>query len=50
MTFTEAMNWASEAFEFIAAMVLAAGLLWSVALALVAWRRSRDGRRAYGPD
>jgi uncharacterized membrane protein len=47
MTFTETMTRASEAFEFIAAMVLAAGLLWSVGLALAAWRRSRDGRRAY---
>jgi uncharacterized membrane protein len=47
MTFTETMRWASEAFEFIAALVLAVGLLWAVVLALAAWRRSGDGRRAY---
>ena len=47
MTFTETMTWASEAFEFIAALVLAVGLLWAVVLAAAAWRRSGEGRRGY---
>jgi uncharacterized membrane protein len=47
MTFTETMTRASEAFEFIAALVLGIGLLWAVVLAFAAWRRSGEGRRAY---
>jgi uncharacterized membrane protein len=47
VTFTEAMKWASEAFEFVAALVLGVGLVWAVALSLAAWRRSGDGRHGY---
>ena len=47
MTFTEVMTWTTEAFEATAAAVLALGLVWSVILAVRAWRRSGDGRRGY---
>ena len=45
--FTEVMTWTSEAFEAMAAAVLALGLVWSIFLAVRAWRRSGDGRRGY---
>ena len=45
MTFKEVMTWTSEAFEVLAALVLAFGLVWAVFPAVRAWRRSGDGRR-----
>lgn len=45
MTFKEVMTWTSEAFEVLAALILAFGLVWAVFLAVRAWRRSGDGRR-----
>lgn len=47
MTFTEVMERAAQIFEAVAAVVLVAGLAWSLGLALVVWRRSRGGRQGY---
>ena len=47
MTFTEAMERVAQGFEALGALVLLGGLLLAVVLAAQAWRRGRDGRRAY---
>jgi uncharacterized membrane protein len=47
MTFTEWMTRTSEAFEALAALVLALGFVWAVILATVAWRRLGQGQRGY---
>jgi uncharacterized membrane protein len=47
MTFTEAMEHVAQAFEVVGAVILMAGLFVSVALGVRAYRRSRDGARAY---
>jgi len=46
MTFTELMTHISEAFEELAALVLALGFVWSVVLSVRAWR-AEDGRQGY---
>src|SRR3954468_15110044 len=48
MTFAEAMGHVAQVFEVIGAAVLLGGLFVSVALGVRAFRRSRDGGRAYG--
>jgi uncharacterized membrane protein len=47
MTFSEAMERVAQLFEAIGALVLLVGLLFCFTLAMRAFRRSRDGRRAY---
>ena len=47
MTFSEAMERVAQLFEAIGALVLLVGLLFCFILAIRAFRRSRDGRRAY---
>ncbi len=45
--FTIAMGFAAQAFEGLGALILTIGLLWSVVLAVLAWRRSGSLQRAY---
>jgi uncharacterized membrane protein len=47
MTFSEAMEHVAQLFEAIGALVLLVGLLFCFTLAIRAFRRSGDGRRAY---
>jgi uncharacterized membrane protein len=47
MTFSEAMERVAQLFEAIGALVLLVGLVFCFTLAIRAFRRSRDGRRAY---
>ena len=46
-TFTTVMDHVAQAFEALGALILVVGVLWSLALAVVAWRRTRSGDRAY---
>ena len=46
-TFTAVMESAARAFEALGALVLIVGVLWSVGLAAIAWRRTASGRVAY---
>ena len=46
-SFTTAMDYAAQAFEGLGALILTIGLLWSVVLAVLAWRRSGSQQRAY---
>lgn len=46
MAFTEVMERAAQGFDALGAAVLVVGLLWSVLLAVRAWR-AEGGRRAY---
>lgn len=46
-TFTTAMEGAARAFEALGAVVLILGVVLSVSLAVVAWRRAGSGRDAY---
>jgi uncharacterized membrane protein len=41
------MDHVAQAFEALGALILVVGVLWSLALAVVAWRRTRSGDRAY---
>ena len=47
MTFTETMDKMAEGFEVVGVVVLVIGLVWSLALAVVVWRRSGNGRAGY---
>jgi uncharacterized membrane protein len=47
MTFTEAMETVAQIFEAIGALVLLAGLLLALGLAVRVLRKSGDGQRAY---
>ena len=47
MTFSEAMERVAQLFEAIGALVLLVGMLFCFTLAIRAFRRSHDGRRAY---
>ena len=46
-TFTNAMEYVAQAFEALGALILIIGVLWSVALAVIAWRRTRNAGSAY---
>jgi uncharacterized membrane protein len=46
-SFTTAMGYAAQAFEGLGALILTIGLLWSLVLAVQAWRRSGSLQRAY---
>src|SRR3954463_1155778 len=47
MTFAEAMGHVAQIFEVIGAAVLLGGLFLSIGLGVRAFRRTRDGTRAY---
>jgi uncharacterized membrane protein len=46
-TFTTVLDHVAQAFEALGALILVIGVLWSLALAVLAWRRTRSGDRAY---
>ena len=46
-SFTAAMEHVAQGFEALGAAILVAGVVWSAALAIVAWRRSRAAGRTY---
>ncbi len=46
-SFTTVMDYAAQAFESLGALILTTGLLWSVVLAVLAWRRSGSLPPAY---
>jgi uncharacterized membrane protein len=46
-TFTTVMEHIAQGFEALGVAVLVIGVVWSVALALVVWRRSRAADRAF---
>jgi uncharacterized membrane protein len=46
-SFTTVMGHAAQAFEGLGALILTIGLLWSVVLTVLAWRRSGSLRSAY---
>src|SRR5664279_2058341 len=47
VTFTEVMEHVARAFEGVGALVLVAGLIWSLAYSAIVWRRSASGRQGY---
>ena len=47
VTFAEIMHLVALGFEVVVAVELVVGLLWSVVLAAVVWRRTRDGGATY---
>jgi uncharacterized membrane protein len=47
VTFTGVMEHVAQAFEALGALILAIGVLWSVWVAIVAWRRSRQPTTGY---
>jgi uncharacterized membrane protein len=46
-TFTTAMDHVAQGFEALGALILVIGVLWSLVLAVLAWRRSGAGPSAY---
>ena len=48
MGFVDLMEDVAKGFEAFGVAVLVVGLLWSIVLAAVVWRRTRAGREAYG--
>jgi uncharacterized membrane protein len=46
-TFSMAMDHVAQAFEALGALILVVGVLWSVVLAVLAWRRPGTPRQAY---
>ena len=46
-TFATAMDHVAQAFEGLGALILVVGVVWSVVLAVLAWRRSGSGNTAY---
>ena len=46
-TFTTVMDHVAQGFEALGAVVLIVGVVWSIVLAVIAWRRSGQPRRAY---
>ena len=46
-TFTTVMDHVAQGFEALGAAVLVVGVVWSIVLAVIAWRRSGKPRRAY---
>lgn len=46
-TFTTVMDHVAQGFEALGAAVLVVGVLWSVTLAILAWRRSRQAYQGY---
>lgn len=48
MSFVELMENVAKGFEAVGVAVFVLGLLWSAALAVSVWSRSKNGREAYG--
>lgn len=46
-TFAAVMDHVAQAFEGLGALILIIGVAWSLALAVLAWRRSGSPQRAY---
>jgi uncharacterized membrane protein len=46
-SFTTVMDHVAQAFEALGALILVIGVVWSVVLAVMAWRRSGSRKRAY---
>jgi uncharacterized membrane protein len=46
-TFTTVMDHVAQGFEGLGAAILIIGVFWSIVLAVIAWRRSGQPRRAY---
>ena len=46
-SFSTAMDQVARGFEALGALILVIGVVWSVVLAVVAWRRSGSPQRAY---
>lgn len=46
-TFATTMDHVAQAFEGLGALILVVGVVWSVVLAVLAWRRSSSGKTAY---
>ena len=46
-TFATVMDRVAQGFEALGAAILVVGIVWSFALAVVAWRRSRQPAKAY---
>ncbi len=46
-TFTTVMEHVAQAFEALGAVILVAGVLWSLVLAAVVWHRSGEAARGY---
>ncbi len=46
-SYTTVMDHVAEGFEVLGTLILAVGVLWSFVLAVLAWRRSGSGQRAY---
>ena len=47
LVYTTIMDHVAQAFEVLGTLILAIGVLWSFVLAVLAWRRSGSGQRAY---
>jgi uncharacterized membrane protein len=47
VTFSEVMERVAQGFEGLGALILVVGFLWSVGLALSAWRRTASGRTGF---
>ena len=47
MTFSEVMEHIARAFEAVGALVLVAGLVWSLMYSAIVWRRTASGRKGY---
>ena len=45
--FTQAMEYVAQGFEALGAVILVAGVVWSMVLACLAWRRSRQLAHCY---
>ncbi len=48
MSFVDVMENVARGFEAFGVVVFSLGLLWSLVLAVVVWRRTKRGRQAYG--
>ena len=46
-SFATFMDHVAQAFEGLGALILVIGVLWSFVLAVLAWRQSASGQRAY---
>jgi uncharacterized membrane protein len=46
-SFSTTMDHVAQAFEGLGALILVVGVLWSLVLAVLAWRRSGSPKRAY---
>ncbi len=48
MTYVEVMDGVARAFELVGAAILVLGLVWAFVQAVSTWRRTGQGRAAYG--